>query len=313
MSAKIKLASSYIDPHKYPPGVAFSDGQYVKMKDAKVSILDWGFLRSDATYDVVHVWDGRFFRLDLHLERFFLNAQRLRLTIPYSQKEVAKILNNCVALSGLKRSYVQVICTRGTSPKFSRDPREADNRLMAFAIAFGSIAGPEQMQRGLHAIVSERVRIPPNSFDPRIKNYQWLDLVCGLFEAFDSDSDVPLLRDSEGNLTEGSGFNLFVVKDRKLATPDRGILEGITRQTVFELCTLEGLDVEKRAVSVQDLMGADEAFVTSTAGGIMPLCKVDAQIIGSGKPGTITTKLTEVYWQRHSYSGWTQPVDYSVA
>ena len=96
---------------------------------------------------------------------------------------------------------------------------------MAFAVPFGSVAGPEQLKTGLHATVSDRVRIPPQSFDPRIKNYQWLDLVCGLFEAFDKDRDIPLLRDANGNLTEGPGFNLFIVKDGKVSTPDSGVRE----------------------------------------------------------------------------------------
>ena len=182
---------------------------------------------------------------------------------------------------------------------------------MAFAIPFGSVAGPEQMRRGLRALVSDRVRIPPASFDPTIKNYQWLDLICGLFEAFDSNLDVPLLRGVDGNLTEGPGFNLFVVKDSALATPEDGVLEGITRETVIALCETEGLAVEERKVSVQDLMGADEAFVTSTAGGIMPLCRADDQSIGSGKPGPITARLTDAYWDRHNCPEWSEPVDYS--
>ena len=310
MPDKPQLSTSYRDPHTYPPGVAFVDGQYVDIGEAKVSILDWGFLRSDATYDVVHVWDGRFFRLDRHLDRFFGNMEKLRMSVSYTKAEVARILHNCVALSGLKRAYVEMVCTRGSSPSFSRDPRAAENRLMAFAVPFGSVAGPEQMQRGLHAHISARVRIPPASFDPTIKNYQWLDLVCGLFEAFDADRDVPLLRDTEGNLAEGPGFNLFVVKHGTLATPDDGVLEGITRETVMELCAAEGLPVEERKVGVQDLIGADEAFVTSTAGGIMPLTRADDQAIGTGKPGPVTTRLTSAYWDRHNAPEWSEAVDY---
>ena len=307
-----KLSSSYTDPHTYPPGVAFVDDQYLRIKDAKVSILDWGFLRTDATYDVVHVWEGCFFRLDRHLDRFFSGMEKLRLATKYSKDDVARILHNCVALSEMRRAYVQVLCTRGTTPDFSRDPRKAENRLMAFAVPFGSVAGPEQMKQGLHAIVSERVRIPPDSFDPTIKNYQWLDLVCGLFEAFDHDRDIPLLRGTDGNLTEGPGFNLFIVKDRHVATPDKGILEGITRQTVLELCDLENLWSETRAVSVEDLRGADEVFVTSTAGGVMPVCKIDGTPIGNGEPGPVTRQLTKTYWEKHTYGPWSDPVDYDL-
>ncbi len=313
MPKKPTISSSYTDPHSYPPGVAFVDGQYLQIKDAKVSILDWGFLRSDATYDVVHVWEGRFFRLDRHLERFFSGMERLRLAPQQTREDVSQILHNCVALSGLKRAYVQVLCTRGTTPNFARDPRLAENRLMAFAVPFGSVAEPEQMDKGLHATVSDRMRIPPDSFDPTIKNYQWLDLVCGLFEAYDQERDIPLLRDADGNLAEGPGFNMFIVKDGKLSTPDHGVLEGITRQTVLDLCDQMAFDAEKRPVSVEDLLSADEVFVTSTAGGLMPVCQIDGKNIGAGIPGPVTKELTQAYWDRHTSPDWTEEVDYSVA
>ena len=113
------LSERHIDPHSYPDGVAFLDGQYLPMSQAKISVLDWGFLHSDATYDTVHVWDGRFFRLDLHLDRFFGRSEQLRLTIPFDRDGVAEILHDCVALSGHRAAYVEMICTRGASPTFT--------------------------------------------------------------------------------------------------------------------------------------------------------------------------------------------------
>ena len=304
------LSERYVDPHRYPPGVAFADGQFVPVGEAKISVLDWGFLHSDATYDTAHVWDGRFFRLDRHLDRFFESLARLRLTIPYDRAAVARILHGCVALSGLRRAYVEMLCTRGTSPSFSRDPRAAENRFMAFAVPFGSVANDEQMARGLHVIVSDRVRIPPASVDPRIKNYHWLDLVGGLFDAFDRGGETVLLRDLDRHVAEGPGFNVFVVQDGRLATPQHGVLQGITRQTVFDLCAAEGLTVDERAVSVEALSNADEAFVTSTAGGIMPVTRVDGQPVGTGRPGPVTTHLKDRYWQLHADPAWSEPVDY---
>lgn len=307
------LSETYVDPHPYPPGVAYADGQYVPVGEAKVSVLDYGFLRSDAVYDVVHVWDGRFFRLDRHIERFFASAAALHLTVPHGPEDVARILHNCVALSGLKRAYVEMLCTRGTSPTFSRDPRQAENRFMAFAVAFGSVAGPEAMERGLTVVVSDRVRIPPASFDPRVKNYQWLDLVCGLYEAYERGGEVPLLRNLDGSLAEGPGFNLFVVKDGALATPAEGVLHGITREAVFDLCAGEGIVAEARAVAVDELVQADEAFVTSTAGGIMPLGVVNDAPIGCTVPGPVTARLTKLYWDRHADPAWSEPVDYPAS
>ena len=137
----------------YSKGVAFIDGQLVPLAEAKISILDWGFLHSDATYDVVHVWDGKFFRLDDHLDRFFTGMERLRLSIPHTREDVVRILGDCVKASGLQKSYVEMIATRGLPQPGSRDPRSCSNRFYAFAIPFVWIT---QAPEGLHLIVSNQ-------------------------------------------------------------------------------------------------------------------------------------------------------------
>lgn len=304
------LQQTYRDPHPYPPGVAFQDGQYIPVSEAKISVLDWGFLHSDATYDTVHVWQGAFFRLDRHLERFWGNLERLRMTIPYDRQEVTEILHNCVALSGHRDAYVEMLCTRGTSPSFSRDPREAVNRFMAFAVPFGSVANAEQLSRGLHLAVSDIVRIPPASLDPAIKNYHWLDLVRGLYDAYDRGAETALLLDSAGNIAEGPGFNLFVVKEGALATPASGVLPGITRQSVFDLCEELALACDARSVSQVELMAADEVFITSTAGGIMPVTRINDTAVASGTVGPVTLRIKDLYWAKHSDPAWSSPVDY---
>lgn len=305
-----QMQARYADPHGYPAGVAYQDKQYIPVSEAKVSVLDWGFLHSDATYDTVHVWDGAFFRLDLHIERFFKSLAGLRMHIPYSPAEVEEILVNCVALSGHRNAYVEMLCTRGCSPTFSRDPREAVNRFMAFAVPFGSVANPEQLERGLHLSVSDVVRIPPQSVDPAIKNYHWLDLVRSLYDAFDAGGETSLVLDSDGNIAEGPGFNVFVVKDGTLRTPELGVLAGITRRTVFDLCAETGREAHYAAVSPAELKSADEVFVTSTAGGIMPVTRVDGMPIGDGRPGPVTSRLKTLYWAKHSDTDWSRRVVY---
>ena len=295
-----QISDHHSDPSTYPEGVAFMDGQYLKMADAKISVLDYGFLHSDATYDVVHVWDGAFFRLDDHLDRFFRGMEKLHMTIPFDGSEVTEVLHNCVALSGLRNSYVEFICTRGTSPSFSRDPRDAINRFIAFAIPFGSVADPEQMQRGLHVAISDIVRIPPPSVDSTVKNYHWLDLVTGLYDAYAQGAETVILRDANGNLAEGPGFNLFLVQGGKIATPDYGVLLGVTRRTIFDLCRTLQIDCDSRPISAQELLNADEAFVTSTAGGVMPVTRVNDRSVNTGKVGTLTKKIKDGYWRLHA-------------
>jgi len=304
------LSERHIDPHSYPDGVAFLDGQYLPMSQAKISVLDWGFLHSDATYDTVHVWDGRFFRLDLHLDRFFGGLQKLRMAIPFDRDGVAEILHDCVALSGHRAAYVEMLCTRGASPTFSRDPRQAINRFMAFAVPFGSVANAEQLRRGLNVAISDKVRIPPASIDPAIKNYHWLDLVRGLYDAYDRGAETALILDFNGNVAEGPGFNVFCVKDGKLKTPAVGVLPGITRRTVFDLCSEAGLSATAADVSVAALKAADEVFITSTAGGIMPVTVIDGISVADGQVGAITSRLMALYWQRHEDPAWSSLVSY---
>ncbi len=293
----------------YPDGVAYVDGTYGPMSEAKISVLDWGFLRSDATYDVVHVWQRRFFRLDLHIDRFLGSVARLRLSLPFGRDALTSILTECVRRSGLDNAYVEMICTRGVSPTFSRDPRDAINRFIAFAIPFGWIADGEQRERGLHIAISQVPRIPPESVDPTVKNYHWLDLVAGMFEAYDRGAENVVLVDLAGNITEGPGFNLFVVGDGRVATPARGVLLGITRQTALDLCAEIGIEAETRLVDADSVRRADEIFITSTAGGIMPVTQVDDAPIGDGRPGPLTRRLVDLYWRKHEDPAWTTPVD----
>ncbi|MER8931238.1 aminotransferase class IV [Mesorhizobium sp. M0859] len=300
----------HVDRRRYPQGTAFMDGQYLPMSEAKISVLDWGFLHSDATYDTVHVWNGKFFRLDLHLDRFFGGIERLRMKLPFDREKVTSILNNCVALSGHRSAYVEMICTRGSSPTFSRDPREAENRFIAFAVPFGSVANKEQLERGLHVAISETVRIPPNSVDPAIKNYHWLDLVKGLLDAYDMGAETALILDTNGHIAEGPGFNVFIVKDGSLRTPAFGVLPGVTRRTVFDLCAQIGLSATASDITRAEIKGADEVFITSTAGGIMPVTRIDDTAISDGRVGSVTRRLMHLYWQKHDDLAWSAAVSY---
>ncbi len=291
-------------------GTAYIDEQFVPISEARIPILDWGFLHSDATYDVVHVWQGSFFRLDDHLNRFLRSMQRLHMSLPHNRDRIRDILFECVKLSGLQDAYVEMICTRGIPMPGSRDPRQCINRFYVFTVPFVWIADPEKQKEGLHLIISQVHRIPESSVDPTIKNYHWLDLVAGLYEAYSRGGETTVLSDREGNVIEGPGFNIFAVKKGNLTTPARGVLEGITRRTVIEMGQRLNIPVEIQNVSADEIRQADEVFISSTAGGIMPVTKVDGLLVGDGKPGSITLQLHEQYWSLHQDSRYASPVQY---
>ena len=293
----------------FPKGAAWMNGEFIQLSEARIPVLDWGFLRSDATYDVVHVWQGRFFRLDKHIDRFFHSTEKLRMPCKVSRINLKKILAGCVERSGLDNAYVEMIQTRGMSPNFERDPRKSEPRFIAFAVPFGWILKPEEFEKGLDVLVSNRRRISPNSIDARIKNYHWLDLVSGMFEAFDDGHDTVILTNEENNISEGPGFNIFCVDERGLSSPDKGVLEGITRQTVLDLAKELNLPFQLRPISLEKLKNANEVFATSTAGGIMPITKINGILIGQGSPGEITRKLHKTYWDKHSDPEWSVSKD----
>ena len=294
----------------YVSGAAFVDGRFVPVAEARIPILDWGFLRSDATYDVVHVWRGSFFRLEDHLDRFERGLARLHLRPPYGRAEIREILIGCVRLSGLRDAYVEIVCTRGVPPPGSRDPRDCENSFLAFAVPFVWIADPQKQERGLNATISRLQRIQPESVDPTVKNYHWLDLTLGLYDAYERGGETAILVDRDDNVVEGPGFNVFAVEGGRISTPERGVLEGITRKTIIELAAGHGIPLDARAVPAGEVRGADEVFVTSTAGGIMPVTKVDGAPVGDGEPGPVTLRLREAYWDLHRDPRFALPVRY---
>jgi branched-chain amino acid aminotransferase len=235
---------------------------------------------------------------------------RLHLRSPYGRDRVREILVECARFSGLRDAYAEVICTRGVPPAGSRDPRDCENNFFAFVVPFVWIASPEEQERGLHATISGVQRIAPGSVDPTAKNYHWLDLTMGLYEAYGRGGETAILVDREDNVVEGPGFNVFVVGDGVISTPDSGVLEGITRRTAMELASDLGIPLERRSIPADEMRRAEEVFVTSTAGGIMPVTNVDGEAVGDGRPGPVTSRLREAYWDLHRDPRYATPIRY---
>jgi branched-chain amino acid aminotransferase len=294
-------------------GCAYIDGQFVAPEDAKISIFDWGFLHSDATYDVAHVWQGRFFRLNDHLDRFEASLAALRLDPRVPREQMRAVMHECVRRAGLRDAYVELLCTRGRPAPGSRDPRTCTNRFMAFAIPFVWIADPEKQKRGVNLIVGTPQRIPAGSVDPRVKNYHWLDFVMGLFEAYERGGETVVLTDGAGRVAEGPGFNVFAVFGNTIVTPAHGVLEGVTRRTMIELAVREGLAMQVRDLGVDELRRADEVFLSSTGGGAVAVSHLDGVAIGGRAPGQfgpVTQRMQAAYWALHEDARLTEAVRY---
>jgi branched-chain amino acid aminotransferase len=294
-------------------GSAYVDGRIVPVEEASVPLLDWGFLRSDACQETISVWNGQFFRLDDHLQRFERSTTRLRMTSsPISREEIRRVVHRLVAACGYDKAYVQIIMTRGRPPIGSRDLRLCANRFQAFCIPYVWIASQEAQQTGIRLHVSERIRVPPTSVDPMVKHYHWLDFQMGLLDAYDNGMDTVVLMDGDGNVTEGPGFNVFAVLDGRLVTPASGMLDGMTRRTVIEIAKERDIDLLQRGITAEELRSASEVFLTTTAGGILPVGAVDGRIVGNGAPGRVTTTIHSAYWNMRAQGWLGEPVNYDL-
>ncbi len=295
-------------------GAAYIDGRTMPIGEATIPITEWGYRRSDVTYDVVSVWGGAFFRLDHHLRRFRASMEHFRLRPRESDEEIRAILHALVRRAGLREAYVAMDCLRGAAPaNLRRHPVHARPYLLAYAVPYVWLVPEEVRDKGMHLIVASTPRIPQRCVDPRAKNFHWADMTQAMFEAEDRGAHNPILLDLDGNVTEGPGFNVFAVTDGVVATPERGVLEGVTRGAVIDLCRMLGIPCEVRTVTLAELHGADEIFVSSTAGGVIGVTRLDGRILSNDRPGTITIRLSDAYW-RLRREGWcAETVDYDLA
>ena len=307
--ARQKVLAASTNP--FAKGIAWVEGELVPLHEARIPILDQGFLHSDLTYDVPSVWDGRFFRLDDHITRLEASCNKLRLKLPLPREEVKRTLVEMVAKSGIRDAVVEIIVTRGLKGVRGTDPKDIRNNLYMFIQAYVWVMEPEVQPVGGSAIIARTVRrVPPGSMDPTVKNLQWGDLIRGLFEAADRGATYPFLTDGDTNLTEGSGFNIVLVKDGILYTPQRGVLDGVTRKSVIDVARSSGLEIRVELVPVQMAYDADEIFMCTTAGGIMPITSLDGKPVNGGNLGPVTKKIWDGYWAIHYDDVYSFEIDY---
>ena len=312
MSATIKKITAEAHKQKnFKNGCAWINHHYLPIEDAGVPIMDVGFSKSDCTYDVVSTWKGKFFKLDEHLDRFEKNWKKLNLTPPVNKIQMKGILIECVKRSGLRDSYVEMIVTRGIPVNGERDPRKLSNRFYAYAIPYVWIVKPEDQLTGIHlAIAKQSIRIGPRSVDPKVKNFHWGDMTKALYEAYETEAETTVLPNADGYITEGPGFNIFAFSEGQLWTPESGMLEGITRRTVIEIAASEQVPVKVINFKRDLLEKASEIFLTSTAGGIMPVSILDGKPVGKGKPGPVYQKIYSEYWAAREKPEYTEKVNY---
>jgi branched-chain amino acid aminotransferase len=241
------------------PGVVYVNGRFEPGDTASISVFDHGFLYGDGVFDTSFARHGWIFRLDEHLERLERSLRAVALELPMTLAELRAATIETAARNGHRDAYIKT------------------PTVVIFARPYLSLAGAGVKARGLVTKLTSLRRVSHTAIDPRIKSLNYLNLVMSRVEAFASGCDEALIVDEEGDVCEAPGYNVFAIVGGTVVTPEKAILEGITRQTVLDLCAELGIPSRIGRIAPYDLFTADEAFLTSTAGGLIPIAKVDGR------------------------------------
>lgn len=275
--------------------VVFLNDQFVEERHATLSVFDRGILHGDAVFETAFAWNGNIFKLDRHLQRLGRSLKVVCITLPLTMDELKDRIVETVRRNGLQNAYIKCIITRGVGPSVLLDPTGCVPSIIIFAREYLHLADPAKAANGITLKIAQVRRTPAECLDPRIKNVNYLNLILARIEAVNAGYDDTVMLETDGHLAEVPGYNFFAVKEGVVRTPKDGVLEGVTRETVLELCPQLGIVAEECDLLPYDAYTADECFLTSTAGGLVPVRGIDGRIIGDGKPGPVRKRLSDAY------------------
>ena len=272
--------------------VVYINGRFFKKDEAVISVYDHGFLYGDGVFEGIRAYNGKAFRLTEHVERLYESAQAIWLTIPKSKAEVAGAIDETIARSGIKDAYIRVVVSRGAGA-LGLDPQKTRDPQLIIIVDTISIYPKELYEKGMEIVTASTMRNHPAALNPRIKSLNYLNNIMAKIEGSLAGCVEALMLNHKGEVAECTGDNIFIVKDKRVLTPstDSGILDGVTRRLVMELAAAAGYPVIEMSMTRHDVYTADEVFLTGTAAELIPVVKVDARIIGDGKPGLVFNEL----------------------
>ncbi|MBK1655643.1 branched-chain amino acid transaminase [Allochromatium vinosum] len=284
-------------------GLIWLDGEMVPWREAKTHVLTHTLHYGMGVFEGVRAYPTArgtaIFRLEEHTRRLFNSAHILGMPMPWDQETINQAQRDVVRENGLESAYIRPMCFYGAEGMGLR----ADNlqvHCMVAAWSWGAYLGEENMRNGIRIKVSSFTRHHVNTTMCRAKaNGNYMNSMMALQEALRDGYDEALLLDAAGFVMEGSGENIFIVRDGVLYTPDlTSALDGITRRTVMTLCEELGLKVVEKRITRDEVYIADEAFFTGTAAEVTPIREIDGRAIGSGTRGPITERLQTLYFDQ---------------
>jgi branched-chain amino acid aminotransferase len=277
------------------------NGELVPWEDAKVHVLTHGLHYGTGVFEGERCYETErgpaIFRHRDHLDRLFKSAELYYMPIPYGLEELRSATHELIAANHLRECYIRPIVFRGYG-QMGLYPLDCEVDVAIAVWPWGAYLGEEGKHAGVRAKVASWRRIPHDSLIPHAKaSGQYLNSVLAKIEASKAGYDEAILLDSQGFVSEGSGENIYAVRDGVILTPPQtaGILDGINRKSVLQIARDHGFEVIERNVARAELYLADEVFLTGTAAELVPVREIDDHAIGDGQPGPVTRELQRVF------------------
>jgi branched-chain amino acid aminotransferase len=276
------------------------DGKLVDQDQAKVSVYDHGFLYGDGCFEGIRAYGGRVFKLASHLRRMYESAHKIRLKPAYSPAQIDAAIRETLAANHLKDAYIRLVFSRGAGT-LGLHPFRCPVPGTIIITDKIQLYPPELYDTGMKVIVAKRPRIPIACLDPAIKSLNYLNNILAKIEAIDADVLEAIMLNTDGYVSECTGDNIFAVTGGAIVTPapEAGFLHGVTRRFVIdELAPARGIRVKETMMRLDELLQADEVFLTGTAAEIIGVRQIDDHIIGAGNVGPVTRSLAEEFHTR---------------
>ena len=273
------------------------NGEIFSPGDAKISVFDRGFLYGDSVYEVARSYGRIFFALEDHVERLFRSASRIDLDLNRTPQQIIEEIYRVYKKSSQNDVYMRLVVTRGDEDKISLDTKTGTSpNFVIFIKDLGQLSR-EYYERGVDIITASVKRNSKEALDPNIKSGNYLNSVMAITEAKQKKAFDALLVNREGFVTEGTTWNVFIVKNNVVVTPpdEADILQGITRQILRKICKGQGVLLEERFFTVDEFKKADEAFSTGSVKEVLGIRSIDGVVLGAGKPGPVTLMLSAAY------------------
>ena len=277
--------------------LVYVNGKLVPRDQATVSVFDSGFCLGDGVWEGIRLHQGRFFALDRHLERLFEGARVLDLDIGMSEGELTEALYRTVRANDMESGvHARLMVTRGLKRTPSQDPRLNVGGPTIVIIAEHKVPDPEVLEHGIRLMTSHIRRGRPDVQDPRLNSHSKINCILAMVQALAVGADEALMLDPHGFVSTCNATNFFMVRRGEVWTSTgRYCMNGITRGFAIELAREAGYGPRERDYSLTDVYSADEAFVTGTFAGMIPVVSVDGRRIGDGHRGPVTLDLQERY------------------